>query len=379
MESDKPGAPKQEGKMLLSLADLKGLASTAERNGTQHAFQAVALEWCGKAQAEIERLRAMLAAAPQPAEAAQPVAPIIAARYRNSPTGRWTYTDHDIGDGFECDESLRATAAAQPVAPIIAARYRNSPTGPWCYTDRDIGSIEWGGWREVTYLCDANAAPQPAEAAQPVQRNNPLSALAIRLLVEAGHVSQEQADEAFGVACRAVEAEAQRMNVSLPWVVAAPQQPAPEPVARVPLTEKQMLDCVCSVGTPAPMGLTRDRGPYEVAEPQWFLIQLVRSVERAHGIAAAPQPPEAAQPQQPVPEPVDLQALNVAIADALMQERERLCAAIKAEDDYTVTQGDYMLDSDDCISVIRGTWKRPEFAAAPQPPEAAQPQQPTPY
>ena len=69
------------------------------------------------------------------------------------------------------------------------------------------------------------------------------------------------------------------------------QQPAPEPVARVPLTEKQMLDCVRSVGTPAPMGLTRDRGPYEVTEPTWFLIQLVRSVERAHGIAAAPQAP----------------------------------------------------------------------------------------
>ena len=74
-------------------------------------------------------------------------------------------------------------------------------------------------------------------------------------------------------------------------LAAQPQQPAPEPVARVPLTEKQMLDCVRSVGTPAPMGLTRDRGPYEVTEPTWFLIQLVRSVERAHGIAAAPQAP----------------------------------------------------------------------------------------
>jgi hypothetical protein len=40
---------------------------------------------------------------------------------------------------------------------------------------------------------------------------------------------------------------------------------------------------------------------------------------------------------------------------ALAAERERLCAAIKAADDKA-SEGDYMLDSDDCISVIRGTW-----------------------
>lgn len=40
---------------------------------------------------------------------------------------------------------------------------------------------------------------------------------------------------------------------------------------------------------------------------------------------------------------------------AVAAERERLCAAIKDADD-TASEGDYMLDSDDCISVIRGTW-----------------------
>lgn len=40
---------------------------------------------------------------------------------------------------------------------------------------------------------------------------------------------------------------------------------------------------------------------------------------------------------------------------AVAAERERLCAAIKAADDKA-SEGDYMLDSDDCISVIRGTW-----------------------
>ena len=40
---------------------------------------------------------------------------------------------------------------------------------------------------------------------------------------------------------------------------------------------------------------------------------------------------------------------------AVAAERERMCAAIKAADDKAA-EHDYMLDSDDCISVIRGTW-----------------------
>ena len=45
-----------------------------------------------------------------------------------------------------------------------------------------------------------------------------------------------------------------------------------------------------------------------------------------------------------------------AIMEAVAVERERLCAAIKAADDNS-SEGGYMLDSDDCISVIRGTWQ----------------------
>jgi hypothetical protein len=43
-------------------------------------------------------------------------------------------------------------------------------------------------------------------------------------------------------------------------------------------------------------------------------------------------------------------------------ERERICAAIEAEDDYCVDEGDYMLDSDDCIKVARGEWERPDYS-----------------
>jgi hypothetical protein len=49
------------------------------------------------------------------------------------------------------------------------------------------------------------------------------------------------------------------------------------------------------------------------------------------------------------------------IQRAVLAERERICAAIKAEDDHCVTQGDYMLDSEDCIKVVRGEWVRPVY------------------
>lgn len=49
---------------------------------------------------------------------------------------------------------------------------------------------------------------------------------------------------------------------------------------------------------------------------------------------------------------------------AVLAERERICAAIKSEDDHCAT-GDYMLDSDDCIKVARGEWERPVYDSHP--------------
>jgi hypothetical protein len=45
-------------------------------------------------------------------------------------------------------------------------------------------------------------------------------------------------------------------------------------------------------------------------------------------------------------------------------ERERICKAIKEEDDYCVTEGDYMLDSNDCIAVAKSEWVRPDYSAS---------------
>lgn len=61
---------------------------------------------------------------------------------------------------------------------------------------------------------------------------------------------------------------------------------------------------------------------------------------------------------------------------------EALCARIKAADDAAADR-DYMLDSDDCIAVIRGTWKAPlmndkpvkQGVATEQPAEPMEPQE----
>jgi len=50
------------------------------------------------------------------------------------------------------------------------------------------------------------------------------------------------------------------------------------------------------------------------------------------------------------------------VEEVQRRERERICKAIKEEDDHCVTKGDYMLDSDDCIAVAKGEWVRPDFS-----------------
>jgi hypothetical protein len=56
---------------------------------------------------------------------------------------------------------------------------------------------------------------------------------------------------------------------------------------------------------------------------------------------------------------ITLRMLRACWAEAQTAERERICAAIKAADDKA-SGGDYMLDSDDCIKVVRGQWVRNE-------------------
>lgn len=55
-------------------------------------------------------------------------------------------------------------------------------------------------------------------------------------------------------------------------------------------------------------------------------------------------------------------AIEEAVKAAVLAECERICKAIKEADDYCVTEGDYMLDSDDCIAVANGTWVRPDYS-----------------
>ena len=61
-------------------------------------------------------------------------------------------------------------------------------------------------------------------------------------------------------------------------------------------------------------------------------------------------------------QPAVPQGMDAEIQQAVEAERERICAAIKAEDDHCVDQGDYMLDSNDCIKIVRGKWVRPDYS-----------------
>ena len=67
------------------------------------------------------------------------------------------------------------------------------------------------------------------------------------------------------------------------------------------------------------------------------------------------------EPERAATQPA-AQGLDVEIQQAVEAERERICAAIKAEDDHCVDQGDYMLDSNDCIKIVRGKWVRPDYS-----------------
>lgn len=72
---------------------------------------------------------------------------------------------------------------------------------------------------------------------------------------------------------------------------------------------------------------------------------------------------------------VPVEWLEALVEKAVAAERERICAAIKAEDDHCVAEGDYMLDSDECIEVARGDWVRPDYSVEvymPPPPTQEQ-------
>ena len=79
-------------------------------------------------------------------------------------------------------------------------------------------------------------------------------------------------------------------------------------------------------------------------------VESIRDQQWLDMLAAAPQPPQ-----------------------AYSEYVETACALIKAADDAAASS-DYMLDSNDCISVLRGTWTGPMLNDRPQPPQ--QPSEP---
>lgn len=89
------------------------------------------------------------------------------------------------------------------------------------HEEKLLGPNEQSACDFILSMLDA-ASQRNGSDEEPVNRNDPLSALAIRILVALEKVSQNDADHAFRLACEALEDEARRMNVELPWVVRAP-------------------------------------------------------------------------------------------------------------------------------------------------------------
>ena len=111
---------------------------------------------------------------------------------------------------------------------------------------------------------------------------------------------------------------------------------------------------------------------YQIEDANGEFMCLSRTKSTIRGIASKPLYDESAleaertariEAQQQLADAQELAAKAglahmKAVQDAVAAERDRLCAAIKAADDKA-SDDDYMLDSDDCISVIRGTWGTP--------------------
>lgn len=102
------------------------------------------------------------------------------------------------------------------------------------------------------------------------------------------------------------------------------------------LTDERLIACIRSAAGPAvPMGLLRDRGPYEVTEPTLFARNLASLIEREVRAALAQQPAVAAHacaatgvvdhgaaaPAAAQPEPLTAEQVR-AVKDAVCDWRE---------------------------------------------------------
>lgn len=109
--------------------------------------------------------------------------------------------------------------------------------------------------------------------------------------------------------------------------------------------------------------------PDDPADPEGFGTEVTRSCthwayrDEIWPRAALSATPEAATPMVDMTPPATSRDRWM-YEQGRLAEREDICAAIKAEDDHCVTQGDYMLDSYDCIKVARSEWVRPVYEPA---------------
>lgn len=162
----------------------------------------------------------------------------------------------------------------------------DEPQNYWC-DEAGTATVEDGSVARAALAATPQPAEQPANESTKVFRHvrsggiyEVLHAASLEATLEPVVVYRSCSDGSVWVRPAAEFSDGRFVAETDPAIV-------PQP-AREPLTDGQILVCLRSLGVPAPMGLTRDRGPYEVTEPTWFLARLVRAIERAHGIGTAP-------------------------------------------------------------------------------------------
>lgn len=100
----------------------------------------------------------------------------------------------------------------------------------------------------------------------------------------------------------------------------------------------------------------------EIARLQAALLNALKQGAVLVPLTAADHPGHPGGPQARW-SALEIDAIQAYAARCVAASREQICAAIKAEDDHA-SLGDYMLDSEDCIAVVRGTWVRAEHVDA---------------
>ena len=191
----------------LELAKLRSENSTHENDYTE---AIAALDSLNKVEAYLQPLPEAVVAANLTAEDSIRIEDYLVIDMRSD--GRWIVCTND--PGHEYQEGAQATLAKWK----NLLSYQKVETSDAEETLRLSRALDLARSSNAAALDLVEDYRDAESKTNKVVRNDPISALAIRYLVQNGAVTQEAADSAFTAACEAAEEAAERLNQTLPWV-----------------------------------------------------------------------------------------------------------------------------------------------------------------